>query len=77
LGEFNLSSQHVLIGGVDESEKAEVGSVTTREAAIARPTTSVASRGAVAVLAGDRSRVFQRRRSGDRRGVAAGGQQMV
>ena len=35
LGEFNPSSQHVLIGGVDELEEVEVRSIAAREAPIA------------------------------------------
>jgi hypothetical protein len=49
LGEFNQSSQHILIGGVSEDEEVEVGSIAACEAAFAWAAASVASRRAMAV----------------------------
>ena len=76
-GEFNPSSQHVLIGGVDELQEVEVGSVTTREAPLAGETASVASRRAVAVLEGDLRGALQRGRGRHRWCLAGRWQQMV
>ena len=77
-GEFNPSSQHVPIGGVDdESEEVEGGSIAAREAALARATARVASSRAMAVLEGDCPGVLQRRRSWHGWRVAACRQQVV
>jgi hypothetical protein len=58
-GEFNPSSQHFLIGGVDESQKAKCESSWTREVAFTRATPCVASVRATAVLAVDRCGLLQ------------------
>jgi hypothetical protein len=76
-GEFNLSSQHVLIGGVDELQEVEVGSIAAREAPLAGETASVASSGAVAVLEGDLRGALQRARGRHRWRFACRRQQMV
>jgi hypothetical protein len=77
-GEFNLSSQHVLIGGVDdESEEVEGKPIAAREAALARATTSAASSRAMAVLEGDCAGVLQRGCGWHRWRVAGRRQQMV
>jgi hypothetical protein len=76
-GEFNPSSQHVLIGGVDELQEIEVGSIAAREAPLAGETASVASSRAVAVLEGDLRGALQRGRGRHRWRVAGRRQQMV
>ena len=76
-GEFNLSSQHFLIGGVYELEEVEVRSIAACEAPLARQTASVASIRAMAVLEGDLRGALQRGRRRHRWRVAGRGQQMV
>jgi transposase InsO family protein len=58
-GEFNPSSQHFPIGGVDESQEAKCESSWTREVAFTRATPCVASVRATAVLAVDRCGLLQ------------------
>jgi putative transposase len=62
-GEFNPSSQHLLIGGVDGYKKAGSGTRRTCEDAVARATSSPTSIGAETVLAGDRRWMLKRGRS--------------
>lgn len=76
-GAFNPSSQHFLIGGVDEYGEAESRSSRTCKDAIAWATAGVASVGAAAVLAGDRRRVLERRSSAHSWSVAGGWFEMV
>ena len=76
-GEFNQSLQHVLTGGVDEAEEVEVGSIAEAQTAVAWQAAGAASRGALAVLEGDRSRTLQRGCSRDRRRVAGSRQSLV
>ena len=59
LGGFNPSLQHLLVGGVDEVEELEVESITAREATLTGAPADVASSTAMAVLEGDRPRVFK------------------
>jgi hypothetical protein len=59
LGEFNLSSQHFLIGGVDESQETRRGSCGTRSVALTRTAACIASIRAAAVLAGYRRGLLQ------------------
>jgi putative transposase len=76
-GEFNPSSQHVLIGGVDELEEVEVGSIAACEAPFAGKAASVASSRAGAVLESDFQGALQRGRGRHRWSVAGRRQQMV
>jgi hypothetical protein len=77
MGEFNPSSQHFLIGGVDGYQKAWSRSSRTCKDEVARATAGAASIGAAAVLAGDRRRMLERRRSAEGGSVAGGWGQMV
>jgi hypothetical protein len=77
LGQFNPSSQHFLIGGVDGYKKVGSGSSWTWKDAVARATSRAASIGAAAVLAGDRRRMLERRRRAGGGSVAGGWGQMV
>jgi len=76
-GGFNQSLQHVPTGGVDEAEEVEVGSIAEAQAAIARQAAGAASRGAMAVLEGDRTGTCQRGRGRDRWRVAGCRQPLV
>jgi transposase InsO family protein len=76
-GEFNPSSQHFLIGGVDGYQKAWSRSSRTCKDAVARATAGAASIGAAAVLAGDRRRILERRSSAEGGSVAGGWFEMV
>ena len=76
-GGFNPSSQHVLIGGVDEPQEVEVGSIAARQASLARETAGVASLRALAVLEGDLCRALERGRGQHCWRVAGRRQQMV
>ena len=62
LGKFNPSSQHVLIGDVDELEKVEVRSIAPGEALLAWEATRSASIRAKVVLKGDFRKALQRGR---------------
>jgi hypothetical protein len=76
-GGFNPSSQHFLIGGVDGYRKAWSRSSRTCKDAVARAPAGAASIGAAAVLAGDRRRMLERRRSAEGGSVAGGWFEMV
>jgi hypothetical protein len=77
LGEFNPSSQHFLIGGVDGYKKVGSGSSRTCKDAVARATSRAASIRAAAVLAGDRRWMLKRGGSAVGGSVAGGWGQMV
>ena len=76
-GEFNRSLQHILTGGVDESEEVKVGSITEAQATFAWQAAGAASRRAMAVLEGDRTRAYQRGHASDRWRVASCRQPLV
>jgi transposase InsO family protein len=76
-GGFNQSLQHVPTGGVDEAEEVEVGSIAEAQAAIAGQAAGAASRGAIAVLEGDRTGTCQRGCGRDRWRVAGCRQPLV
>jgi hypothetical protein len=76
-GEFNPSSQHFLIGGVDELQEVEVRSIAACEAPLAGATARVASSRTEAVLEGDLRGAIQRGRCWRRWRVAGRRQQMV
>jgi hypothetical protein len=76
-GEFNPSSQHFLIGGVDGYRELGSGSSRTCKDAVARATSRAASIRAAAVLAGDRRWMLKRGGSAVGGSVAGGWGQMV
>jgi len=73
-GEFNRSSQHLLIGGCDGYKE---GSNWSCQDEVARATFRPTSIGAAAVLAGDRRWALERRSGSNGRSVAGGWNEMV